>query len=95
MTTNPLHAPGVMAFFRRMNYLRQPVDTRAAAMADHPSSQPDTSDHELAIVRHITACEVCIGSGMVEAANGAEYDCIDCGGSGRESDRVQRKAFGL
>ena len=86
-SSRPAHCTGA--------YDCQAPDHIHGCFADNPCQHPDVTDHELAVIQHREACGVCLGFAVVEASNGAEYDCIDCGGSGREADRLERKGRGL
>lgn len=90
---NPLHKGWRPAFLRRFDTLSQ--STRAAAMADHPSSRPAQR----------LRCFKCWGNGIIGRLNQAdelvELECPRCQGSGYDpeltvgADRLERKAFGL
>jgi len=93
MTTNPLHWPSTRAFFRRWQAAQISQSTRAAAMADHPSSQPAIDDDLDPYTRIRRTCSVCFGELVITNPNtGAEYPCA-CR-TGLEKDRIERKAFG-
>ena len=93
MTTNPLHWPSVRAFFRPWQAAQISQSTRAAAMADHPSSQPATDDGLDPYTRIRRTCSVCFGTReRKNPKTGAYYPC-ECT-TGLEKDRIERKAFG-
>ena len=96
MNTNPMHLAGVRAFFRRWqtaSIISQ--STEADAPADHPAHGDEHPDTATRIVRR---CKKCWGSGYRTVKNLAceevTVECIDCDGTGREAERIHRKAFG-